>query len=61
MEEDLRHRQEYEAMIMAAKRKEAQTTAAKQKQQKIQLKMEEQQANATKHFLQHVLPKWDTM
>lgn len=61
LEEELRHRQEYEEILLAAKKKDAQTTAAKQKQQKLQLKLEEQQANAAKYFLQNVLPKWDSM
>nr|CAI5840704.1 unnamed protein product [Callosobruchus analis] len=60
-EEEQRHRDEYKAILVAAKRKEAQTNAAKQKQQKLQLKLEEQQAASTKHFTQHVLPYWEVM
>nr|CAH7765164.1 unnamed protein product [Callosobruchus chinensis] len=60
-EEEQRHRDEYKAILLAAKRKEAQTNAAKQKQQKLQLKLEEQQAASTKHFTQHVLPHWEVM
>lgn len=48
-------------MIAAAKKKEAQYSAAKHKQQKLQLQLEEQQAYAAKHFTQNVLPNWDTM
>lgn len=61
VEEESRHRQEYEAMLLAAKRKEVQTNAAKQKQQKLQLRLEEQQASAAKYFMLNVLPKWDAM
>lgn len=61
LEEEQRHRDEYKAIVAAAKKKDAQTNAAKQKQQKIQLKLEEQQAAATKHFLQQVLPNWEVM
>ncbi|XP_018573966.1 TBC1 domain family member 14-like isoform X2 [Anoplophora glabripennis] len=61
LEEEQRHREEYKAIIAAAKRKEAKSTAAKQKQQKLQLQLEEQQATSTKHFIQQVLPNWETM
>lgn len=61
IEEEQRHRDEYKAILEAVKRKEAQSTATKQKQQKLQFKLEEQLAIATKHFMQQVLPKWDTM
>ncbi|CAG9829174.1 unnamed protein product [Diabrotica balteata] len=60
-DEEQRHKDEYKAILVAAKKKEAQTSAAKQKQQKLQLKVEEQQATATKHFTQNVLPNWNTM
>lgn len=60
-EEEQRHREEYKAMVAAAKRKDAQNTAARQKLQKLQLQQEEHQATATKHFIKHVLPNWDQM
>ncbi|XP_022915918.2 TBC1 domain family member 14-like [Onthophagus taurus] len=59
--EEQRHREEYQAILIAAKKKEALNNAAKQKQQKIQLQLEEQQANATKYFTHTVLANWDTM
>ncbi|KAJ8911434.1 hypothetical protein NQ315_005967, partial [Exocentrus adspersus] len=61
LEEEIRHREEYKAMIAAAKKKEAKNTVAKQKQQKLQLRLEEQQATSTKYFMQQVLPNWETM
>lgn len=61
IEEEERHRNEYKEILAAAKRKDAQSNAARQKQQKLQLKLEEQQAASTKHFTQHVLPNWDVM
>lgn len=61
LKEEQKHRDEYRAIVAAAKKKDAQTTAAKHKQQKLQLKLEEQQAASTKHFLHHVLPNWDVM
>ncbi|XP_063915210.1 TBC1 domain family member 12-like [Zophobas morio] len=60
-EEEQRHREEYKAMIAAAKRKEAQNNVARQKLQKLQLQQEEHQATAAKHFLKHVLPNWEQM
>ncbi|XP_056633611.1 TBC1 domain family member 12-like isoform X1 [Diorhabda sublineata] len=60
-EEDQRHKDEYKAILVAVKKKEAQTTAAKHKQQKQQLKIEERQAASTRHFIQNVLPNWNTM
>ncbi|XP_008190632.2 TBC1 domain family member 12 [Tribolium castaneum] len=60
-EEEQRHREEYKAMIAAAKKKEAQNTAARHKLQKLQLQQEEHQATAAKHFVKHVLPNWEQM
>ncbi|CAH1115381.1 unnamed protein product [Psylliodes chrysocephalus] len=59
--EEQKHKDEYKAILAAAKKKEAQSSAAKQKQQKLQLKLEEQQAFATKHFTQNVLPHWNSI
>lgn len=58
-EEELRHQEEYKAMLAAAKRKEALYSVAKQKHQKMQLQLEEQQAQSTKHFTRNVLTNWD--
>ncbi|XP_044268915.1 TBC1 domain family member 12-like isoform X2 [Tribolium madens] len=60
-EEEQRHREEYKAMVAAARKKEAQNTAARQKLQKLQLQQEEHQATAAKHFIKHVLPNWEQM
>ncbi|XP_017774103.1 PREDICTED: TBC1 domain family member 14-like [Nicrophorus vespilloides] len=60
-EEELRHREQYKAIVAAAKKKEAQNSVAKQKQQRLQLQLEEQYASSTKHFTQNVLPNWDNM
>lgn len=59
IDEDQRHKEEYKAILAAAKKKEAESNATKQKQQKIQLQVEEQQAYATKYFLQTVLTNWE--
>lgn len=48
-------------MVKAAKKKEAQTTATKQKQQKVQLQLEEQMATTAKYFALQVLPNWESM
>ncbi|KAJ8936046.1 hypothetical protein NQ318_018395 [Aromia moschata] len=61
LEEEQRHRDEYKAILAAAKKKEAQNSVARQKQQKLQLQLEEQQAAATKHFMHQVLPNWEGM
>ncbi|KAJ8981384.1 hypothetical protein NQ317_002578 [Molorchus minor] len=61
LEEEQKHRDEYKAILAAAKKKEAQNNIAWQKQQKLQLQLEEQQAAAAKHFTQHVLPNWEVM
>lgn len=59
--EEQKHCEEYKCIIADAKRKEAQNLIAKQKLQKLLLQQEEQQANATKHFIHKVLPNWDVM
>lgn len=61
LEEEQRHREEYKAMIAAAKKREAQNTANRQKLHKLQLQQEEQLAAATKHFISQVLPNWENM
>lgn len=61
LEEEQRHRDEYKAMVDAARKKEAQNTAARQKLQKLQLQQEEHQAIATKHFTKYVLLNWEAM
>ncbi|XP_023021601.1 TBC1 domain family member 12 [Leptinotarsa decemlineata] len=61
VEEEQKHRDEYKAILAAAKKKDAQSSAARHKQRKLQLKLEEQLAAATKHFTQSVLPNWDAM
>ncbi|XP_060535702.1 TBC1 domain family member 12-like [Cylas formicarius] len=60
-DEEQRHADEYNAILAAAKRKEAKDTATKQRRQKLQLQLEEQQAAAAKHFAQHVIPNWTEM
>lgn len=61
MEEEQKHAQEYNEILAAAKRKEARSTAVKEKQKKLQLQQEEQQATAAKHFSQNVIPNWTQM
>lgn len=60
-DEEQRHRDEYKAMLAAAKKREAKNSAAKQRQQRLQLQAEEQLATATKFWNTQVLPKWDSM
>lgn len=60
-EEEQKHTQEYSEILAAAKRKEAKSTAVKEKLKKIQLQLEEQQAAAAKHFTQLVIPNWSQM
>ncbi|KAK9887169.1 hypothetical protein WA026_020622 [Henosepilachna vigintioctopunctata] len=61
VEEEEKHREEYRAILAAAKRKDALNCATRDKLEKKQLKEEERLANASKHFTQHVLLNWETM
>lgn len=60
-DEELRHRQEYQEMVEAARKKELKEAKQKKKLLQMQLKAEEQLAQATKVWTQDILPKWDQM
>ncbi|KAK3587488.1 hypothetical protein CHS0354_003630 [Potamilus streckersoni] len=60
-EEAERHRQEYEAMVEAAKRKEQKELKQKRKQIQQQLRQEEQLLAASKAWIEEILPNWDSM
>ncbi|XP_033756620.1 TBC1 domain family member 14-like [Pecten maximus] len=59
-EEAERHRQQYETMIEAAKKKEQKDIKQKRKQQMQQIKQEDQLLAATKKWTNEILPNWDT-
>ncbi|XP_044751449.1 TBC1 domain family member 12-like isoform X2 [Coccinella septempunctata] len=61
LEEEEKHREEYKAILAAAKRKEAMHSAIKKKLEKKQLLQEEGLANAAKYFAHKVLPNWESM
>ncbi|XP_064601801.1 TBC1 domain family member 12-like isoform X2 [Liolophura sinensis] len=60
-EEELRHRQEYEAMVEAAKKKELKELRQKKKQLQQQLKQEDQRVACAKFWSHEVLPNWENM
>lgn len=59
-EEEQKHRQEYEEMVRAARKKELKDARARQKQQQQQWRQEEQLAQATRTWVSEVLPCWET-
>ncbi|XP_064468522.1 TBC1 domain family member 12-like [Ornithodoros turicata] len=59
-EEELRHRQQYEAMVKAARQKELKDAQARRKQEERRRQQEEEVANATRVWVAQVLPVWDT-
>lgn len=60
-EEAERHKQQYEAMVEAAKRKEQKELKQKKKQQQQQLRQEELLVAAAKTWTKEILPNWETM
>ncbi|XP_021375994.1 TBC1 domain family member 14-like isoform X2 [Mizuhopecten yessoensis] len=59
-EEAERHRQQYETMIEAAKKKEQRDIKMKRKQQIQQIKQEDQLLAAAKKWSNEILPNWDS-
>lgn len=55
----MKHRQLYEQMIEAAKKKEQREAKQRKKQQRLQLKQEELLSAAVKEWTTEILPKWD--
>uniref|UniRef100_A0A8D8WGZ3 TBC1 domain family member 12 n=1 Tax=Cacopsylla melanoneura TaxID=428564 RepID=A0A8D8WGZ3_9HEMI len=60
-QEKLKHEKEYLKMLENIKKKEEQESKLKKKQLAVQLKNEEQQANAVKVWTQEILPHWESM
>ncbi|KAJ9592631.1 hypothetical protein L9F63_015704, partial [Diploptera punctata] len=60
-DEEQKHRQEYEQMVEAARKKELKEAKQRKKQLQRQLKVEEQLANAARIWNNEILPKWDLM
>ncbi|XP_067657722.1 TBC1 domain family member 14-like isoform X1 [Haliotis asinina] len=60
-EEAEKHRQEYEAMVEAARRKEQKEMKQKKRQLQQQLRQEDQLVAAARIWNNEVLPNWDTM
>ncbi|XP_069678190.1 TBC1 domain family member 14-like isoform X2 [Periplaneta americana] len=60
-DEEQKHRQEYQQMVEAARKKELKEAKQRKKQLQKQLKIEEQLANAARIWNNEILPKWDIM
>ncbi|KAI3365033.1 hypothetical protein L3Q82_010086 [Scortum barcoo] len=60
-EETQRHRQQYEQMVAAAKRRELKEAQRKKQQMEERVRQEEVISNATLVWNQQLLPNWDTM
>lgn len=60
-EEAEKHRQQYEAMVEAAKKKELKELKMKKKQKQQQLKHEDQVVSAAKRWTDEILPNWEIM
>lgn len=58
-DEEQKHRQLYEQMIEAAKKKEQREAKQRKKQQRLQLKQEEMLSAAVKEWTTDILPRWD--
>ncbi|RZF49182.1 hypothetical protein LSTR_LSTR008468 [Laodelphax striatellus] len=56
-----KHRNEYQAMVEAARKKELKEVKHRKRQLQAQLRLEELQAQAARTWNQDILPKWDTM
>lgn len=61
VDEEAKHKQEYEQMVEAAKKRERQEARIKKKQMQQQIKTEERLAHATKIWLTDILPKWSSV
>lgn len=61
IDEEAKHKLEYEQMVEAAKKKERQDAKVRKKQLQQQMKTEERLAYATKVWLNEVLPKWNSV
>lgn len=60
-DEEQKHRQEYQQMVAAARKKELKEAKLRKKQLQRQLKVEEQLANAARIWNSEILPKWDVL
>ncbi|XP_063228303.1 TBC1 domain family member 14-like [Bacillus rossius redtenbacheri] len=60
-DEQLRHQQEYQGMVEAARKKELKEAKHRKKQLQQQLRFEEKLANAARVWNNEILPKWDHM
>ncbi|KAL3187543.1 hypothetical protein MRX96_025050 [Rhipicephalus microplus] len=58
-EEEQKHKQEYEEMVKAARKKELKDARARKKQMEQQWKQEEQLAQATRIWVSELLPCWE--
>ncbi|XP_075223797.1 TBC1 domain family member 14-like [Lycorma delicatula] len=56
-----KHRQQYQDMVEAAKKKELKEAKQRKKQLQVQLRLEEQQAQATRTWSAEILPKWEIL
>ncbi|KAK1881710.1 TBC1 domain family member 12 [Dissostichus eleginoides] len=59
-EETQRHREQYELMVLAARRRELKEAQRDRQQQEQRVRQEEQVYSNTLIWNQHILPRWDT-
>lgn len=59
-EETQRHREQYELMVLAARRRELKEAQRDRQQQEQRVRQEEQVCSNTLIWNQHILPRWDT-
>lgn len=60
-DEERRHRDEYEAILQAVKKRDIENTKQRKKKQEKQLKQEDQLSAAAKQWANHILPSWDSL
>ncbi len=60
-EEEAKHRQQYQEMIDAARKKEQKEAKERKRSKELQRRLEDQAAAACRQWSEHILPKWDDM
>lgn len=58
-QESEKHRQQYQDMVEAAKKKDLKEAKQRKRQLQLQLRIEEQQAQAARVWSQEILPEWE--
>lgn len=60
-DEERRHRDEYEAILQAARKRDVENSKARRKKQEKQIKVEEQLSAAAKQWSNIILPSWESL